>query len=1189
MKITRCFTSQGISPLAAVKFINRTSEIRNPDGTEVYKADDLEIPEQWSQVATDIIAQKYFRKNGIPVKTKKIAESGVPVWLQRSEIDLIELEKLPLDKRYRGEKSAKEVFHRLAGTWTYWGWQHKYFDTEDDAQAYYDEMVFMLANQMAAPNSPQWFNTGLNWAYGITGPAQGHHYVDPLTGEVKQSADAYSRPQPHACFILSIKDDLVGPDGIMDMWTREARLFKYGSGTGANFSKLRGFGEPLSGGGKSSVLMSFLKIGDRAAGSIKSGGTTRRAAKMVVLDVDHPDVEEFINWKVLEEQKVAALATGSKLNSHYLNKIMQACSAAVGLSLEDGADPKKNHLLAQAIADAKRARVSLNYILRVIELYKQGKRSIDFPEFDTDWQSDAYNTVSGQNSNNSIRVPDSFMHAIEHDSDWHLYWRTEIARAGKEGVAPQPCKTLKARSLFDQIGYAAWSCADPGLQFDTTINDWHTCPESGRINASNPCSEYNFLDDTACNLASLNLIKFMGEDGVLNVALFEQASRLWTLTLEISILMAQFPSANIARLSYEFRALGLGYANMGAYLMRNGIPYDSKDAIATCGAITALMHFTSLATSAEMAKEHGPFTHYNLNREAMLRVVRNHRCALYDQSKQFEQLHIKPLRVDENYCPDYLLHAARKMADVALELGNQYGYRNAQHTVLAPTGTIGLLMDCDTTGIEPDFALVKFKKLAGGGYFKIINQSVPLALSKVGYSKAQINDIITYANGSGSFTGAPYINADSLRAKGFTDEMIYKMEGLLPTAFDINFVINSWTLGKESLAKIVKVDEKQLLDPNFNLLLALGFTAEQVQEANRYICGNMTVEGAPHLLEKHLAIFDCASKCGRYGERYLSYEAHAYMMAAAQSFISGAISKTINMAHDATIEDVKNAYLLSWKLGVKAIALYRDGSKLSQALSATSEILGLGDEPIDVSHVAEKVIYRYIAKRRRLPDRRGGYTQKAKIAGNTIYLRTGEYEGGGVGEIFLDMHREGAAFRSLMNCFAIAVSLGLQYGVPLEEFVEAFVFTKFEPSGMVNGNNYIKMSTSVIDYVFRELAIAYLGRYDLAHVSPEDLQDVARNKQLEFDYEQEELVSTRLVPSRLVKVAEKKLHESEKQVGSMGGESEPTKRKDLEELVSEAKIKGYAGEPCPNCHQFTLVRNGACLKCVTCGETTGCS
>jgi len=1181
MQIERFFTKAGQDPLALINFVKRTSEIRNPDGSEVSRAENIEVPESWSQMATDILAQKYLRKSGIPVASKKVAEDDMPEWLQRAEVDQTKLAKLSLEKRVRGETSAKEVFHRLAGTWTYWAFKYKYFSDENQARTFYDELVFMLANQMAAPNSPQWFNTGLNWAYGITGPAQGHYYADPLTGEVKKSTDAYSHPQPHACFILSINDDLVNEGGIMDMWMREARLFKYGSGTGANFSKLRGYGEPLSGGGKSSGLMSFLQIGDRAAGAIKSGGTTRRAAKMVVLDLDHPDIEEFINWKVIEEQKVAALTTGSKLNSYYLNKIMQAC-AADDLLLEEKTDPKCNPILEQAILDAKKARIPSNYILRVIELFKQGFSKIEFPEYDTDWQSEAYATVSGQNSNNSVRATDEFMHALEQDGEWNLYWRTELAKANTEKRDPNPCKTLKAKALFADIAYAAWSCADPGIQFDTTINDWNTCPASGRINASNPCSEYNFLDDTACNLASINVTKFMLEDGKLNVPAFQHAVRLWTIVLEISILMAQFPSEKIAQLSYEFRSLGLGYANLGAYLMQNGIPYASKEAIAICGAITALMHCTALATSAELAQKQGPFAQYELNKNAMLRVVRNY-CRAINASDDFEELHTKPLIVDANYTPDYLLQAARAAANKALDLGKRYGYRNAQVTVIAPTGTIGLLMDCDTTGIEPDFALVKYKKLAGGGYFKIINQSVPIALQHLGYSEKQIADIIKYANGSGSLAESPHINTESLRAKGFSDAMLYKIEQLLPTAFDINFVINVWTLGAEEVQKIIKLNNTDPTNPRFNLLIELGFTSEQIQEANKYICGSMTVEGAPYLQDKHLPVFDCASKCGNYGKRFLAAQAHIYMMAAAQSFISGAISKTINMPHDATIEDVKDAYKLSWQLGIKAMAIYRDGSKLSQPLSATADLLGVEEEPIGARHIAEKVIYRYIAKRKRMPDRRGGYTQKAKIAGNTVYLRTGEYENGELGEIFLDMHREGAAFRSLMNCFAIAVSLGLQYGVPLEEYVDAFVFTKFEPSGIVNGNQHIKMATSVIDYVFRELAINYLERYELAHVKPEDLPE--KVEQLEFDYEEEELISTRLLATQ---DSEKK-GKLKAKVSTKPKIPQPEKKSDLSALIAEAKVKGYAGEPCPNCNQFTLVRNGACLKCVTCGETTGCS
>lgn len=1174
MKITRIFTKAGKDPLANIKFVKRSSEIRNLDGSAVFKLDDIEVPQSWSQVATDILAQKYFRKNGIPTKSTKVPEEGIPEWLQRTAADSKALEKLSEKKRYRGETQAREVFHRLAGTWTYWGWKGKYFDSEEDAKAYYDEMIYMLATQLGAPNSPQWFNTGLNWAYGITGPAQGHFYVDLKTGEVKQSEDAYTHPQPHACFILPIEDDLVKHTGIMNLWVREARLFKYGSGAGTNFSKIRGTGEPLSGGGKSSGLMSFLRIGDRAAGAIKSGGTTRRAAKMVCLDLNHPDIEEFINWKVIEEQKVAALVAGSKLNNFHLNNIMHAC-AVENLSLDQRTDPKVNKVLAEAIKDAKKAQIPVNYILRVIELYKQGFNSIEFPEYDTDWQSEAYNTVSGQNSNNSVRASDAFMRAVENDAKWNLYWRTELLKSTNEKRDPEPCKTLKAKELFDEIAYASWSCADPAMQYDTTINDWHTCPVSGRIYASNPCSEYNFLDNTACNLASINITGFMQDDNKLNVKAFLHATRLWTLTLEISILMAQFPSEQIAKLSYEFRSLGLGFANLGAYLMRSGIAYASKEAYAICGAITAIMHFKALETSAEMAKEFGTFKQYDLNKNDMLRVVRNHRRAVLQDDETYENLNVRPVKIAADFCPDYLFKAANKAADDALEMGNKYGFRNAQVTCIAPTGTIGLLMDCDTTGIEPDFALVKFKKLAGGGYFKIINQSVPIALQNLGYSEQQISDIILYTNGTGSFDGCPFINFESLREKGFTDDILYKLQQSLPTAFDINFAFNIWSIGKETLQNILHIDEREFSNPKFNLLQSLGFTPEQIKAANKYICGSMTLEGAPHLEAKHLPIFDCANKCGCYGQRFITYDSHIYMMAAAQPFISGAISKTINMPHNSTLEDIKNAYTIAWKLGVKAVALYRDGSKLSQPLTAANELLSeIGLEKVDIAGFAEKaVIHTMETNRHKLPDRRGGYTQKAKIAGNTVYLRTGEYEGGKLGEIFLDMHREGAAYRSLMNCFAIAVSLGLQYGVPLEEFVEAFVFTKFEPSGVVLGSKTIKMATSVIDYVFRDLAINYLGRYDLAHIKPEILAEAEKTKQLEMEIEPEHEIIPKIVPAEVPKT----------------NHMVSTKDNEISALVLEAKIKGYEGEPCPNCQQFTLVRNGSCLKCVTCGETTGCS
>ncbi|MBX3730396.1 MAG: intein-containing adenosylcobalamin-dependent ribonucleoside-diphosphate reductase [Candidatus Sumerlaeia bacterium] len=2013
MKIVRRFTTAKSDPYADIPFAKRTSRIVNPDGTVVFEARDIAVPEAWSQIAVDILAQKYFRKAGVPAALRPVPEEGVPAWLQRSE---------PADGAASGgEADARQVFHRLAGCWTYWGWKHRYFDSEDDARAYYDEMCAMLALQMAAPNSPQWFNTGLHWAYGITGPAQGHSFCDPETGELRLSENAYEHPQPHACFIQSVTDDLVNESGIMDLWTREARVFKYGSGTGTNFSAIRASGEPLSGGGKSSGLMSFLKIGDRAAGAIKSGGTTRRAAKMVILDVDHPDIVEFINWKVREEQKVAALVAGSRLVARHLKAIMAACHTVEPDMFGANCKPAENKKLRAAVRDARRNGVPENYIQRVIQLAGQGFKSLDFEEYGTDWNGEAYATVSGQNSNNSVRVTNDFLRAVEDCRPWKLHHR----------ASKQAPREIEARDLWDQIASAAWQCADPGLQFDTTINEWHTCPNSGRINASNPCvtgdtlvataqgyrriadlvgssvevvnglgqhvrvtkvfktgtkpvyelktsagyrlrltadhkvltanrgdvpacelslddvvllerpgfgresvpdcfgellgaalgdgclthgagqdhlfitlgkseqavadrllanldackrwvdscdgrttretgvvqtatslrvstsvaalltqartyavldagadgkqftdavfaldsrsqaailrglfttdgtvanygeksqyvsldstslemlrqvqllllgfgikakiyenrrvlgqqtallpdgkggmkeypvrqlhslrisrasrlifereigflpesdkarrladlnrkvaaygerlqdrvasltpcgtedvfdltepqshhfvangivvhncSEYMFLDDTACNLASLNLMKFQDPDtGQFRVDDYVHACRLWTVTLEISVAMAQFPSRRIAELSYEFRTLGLGYANLGTLLMVMGIAYDSPMALAITGALTAIMTGSSYAASAEMAREIGPFPGYKKNAAAMLRVVRNHRRAAYNApAAEYEALTVLPMGINPEYCPAYLVDAARRSWDGALDLGERHGYRNAQVSVIAPTGclvanslvttdrgimrlgrlgnvdgarwqdvnfrvltdegerraskffvngveqtrrlatscgysvqgtlkhrikvlnpttsqlewkrfadvepgdvvalamgqlageplpvnlpplgeeywtadyttrvprtmtpelaefvgyfmgdgslhakgirlcvaendadvldhlvararalfnieprisqqqgytevalhsvpltlwweacgftklppsdehsgkgylpripdsvlaandpvvygaflrglfeadgtvtngvphwsgshrefadevrtvllalgiptmtkqdtsgwgqaplyvlrmrnqaynatfnrlvgfigtrkrdavvvseacqtarkdyvylpaavidelvsvdspqrnavalarkrhagaitrraadalyretqderlehalgffydtiatnedggeqltydlsvpsnvtyfangfishnTIGLVMDCDTTGIEPDFALVKFKKLAGGGYFKIINQSVPRALAHLGYGDEQIKRIVEYARGTQTLKGAPHINPEALRKKGFTQPMIDTVEAALAGAFEIAFVFNRWTLGDDNCKTYLHLSEEQLDDPAFNLLEALGYTREEIQAANDHICGRMTVEGAPDLRAEHLPIFDCANKCGRYGTRFLDYKSHIRMMAAAQPFISGAISKTINMPNEATVDDIKEAYMLSWKMMTKANALYRDGSKLSQPLNITSDRLDAADEeetpaaePIRASDspalIAEKIVYRYIARRRKLPERRSGYTQKAWIGQHKVFLRTGEYSDGSLGEIFLDMHKEGAAFRSLMNCFAIAVSLGLQHGVPLEKYVNAFVFTRFEPNGGVRGNPYIKRATSIIDYIFRELAVSYLNRYDLAHVSPEDLRYDAMDTAA-IDYEDEEVHSERLVkadeatrPSSANRPAPsthmrpgREESSDEVDVRPLRNTAPPPKTgkpvtpADVKprstaavipqaEQVRIARLKGYEGDPCTTCGSFTLVRNGVCLKCETCGGTTGCS
>jgi ribonucleoside-diphosphate reductase alpha chain len=1203
MKFKRFYTQPDWrTPFEETNFVKRKSEIKNPDGSLVFRMDEVFVPDSWSQMSTDIIAQKYFRKAGVPAATRKIKEEGVSEWLQASEADVDALSDIEKDQQYGSEHHSRDVFHRLAGCWTYWGWKHDYFDTEDDAKIFYDELCYMLAHQMAAPNSPQWFNTGLNWAYGINGPAQGHYYVDAETGKVKPSEDAYTHPQPHACFIQSIDDDLVNEGGIMDLWVREARLFKYGSGTGSNFSKVRGEGEPLSGGGKSSGLMSFLKIGDKAAGAIKSGGTTRRAAKMVTLDLDHPDIEKYVNWKVHEERKVASMVTGSKILEKHLQKIIKLCNKPVELdgqsyNGEVSRDPLKNKELGLAIREAKKDQVPLNYIERVVQLAAQGFADLEFETYNTDWDSEAYDTVSGQNSNNSVRMPNQFMQAVKDDDEWNLYWRTEKRKAEKEGCEPKPSKTLKASELWDEISHAAWACADPGAQYHDTINEWHTCPEDGPINASNPCSEYMFLDNTACNLASLNLMKYFKTEECkeFDIESLDYASRIWTVVLELSVLMAQFPSKEIADLSYLFRTLGLGYANIGAALMVQGVPYDSEEGCAIAGALTAVMHSKAYETSAEMAAELGTFERYEDNKEHMLRVIRNHRRAAYNvDPDEYEGLTVKPMAIDAHQCPDYLVKAARKNADSMFEMGKKHGYRNAQVTVLAPTGTIGLVMDCDTTGIEPDFALVKFKKLAGGGYFKIINQSVPRALANLGYSKEEREDIILYAKGHGTLEGCPYINEESLQELGFGEEQLKAIEEALPGSFDVKFAFNQWTLGEDFCKETLGLSEEQLSDSQFDLLRYLGFSNEEIQGANDYICGTMTLEDAPHLKEEHLSVFDCANRCGRIGKRYIKPGGHIRMMAAAQPFISGGISKTINLPNEATVEDFKSAYMDSWELMLKANALYRDGSKLSQPLNSLSDVFEEieDDEELDevtaaaqddVVETAERIVKKYVHERKRLPDRRQGYTQKVKIGGQSVYLRTGEYENGQLGEIFIDMHREGAAFRSLTNCFAIAISLGLQHGVPLEEFVDAFTFTKFEPSGVVKGSPHIKMTTSVIDFIFRDLAVTYLGREDLAHVDAG------------------EMMTRKLRPSEDEKKRSKKSIDNSSSAHAEETETEPqhqpvesqsdinAQQRSYENDYERAKEMGYTGDICPECGSMTMVRNGTCQKCITCGSTTGCS
>ena len=1101
LQFSRQFTKEGVSPFDMFTYDYRTSIIKNPSGEVVFLMENVEVPKQWSQIATDILAQKYFRKAGVPQPDGSLSR----------------------------EKSSKEVAHRMAHCWRVWGERNNYFATAKDAEIFYDELVYSILNQACVPNSPQWFNTGLHEVYGITGKPQGHYYVDGKDGMLKKSTSAYERPQPHACFILSVDDDLVNDGGIMDLWVREARIFKYGSGVGTNYSSIRGEGEKLSGGGTSSGLMSFLKIGDRAAGAIKSGGTTRRAAKMVCLDLDHPEIVEFVNWKVEEEKKVAALIAAG---------------------------------------------------------------------YASDYEGEAYKTVSGQNSNNSVRIPNSFFKTLDADGDWEL-------KARGDG---HTMRTIKAKELWNQLNYAAWRCADPGTQYDTTINEWHTCPEGGPIRASNPCSEYMFLDNTACNLASVNLRKFFNEaDNSFDVAGFEHTCRLWTVVLEISVLMAQFPSKEVAQLSYDYRTLGLGYANLGSMLMVSGIPYDSEEARGIAGAITAIMTGTAYTTSAEMARFLGAFSKYELNKEHMLKVMRNHRAAAYDAMDAYVGLEIKPNGINAKYCPDYLLTAATRAWDNAVKTGEKYGYRNAQTTVIAPTGTIGLVMDCDTTGVEPDFALVKFKKLSGGGYFKIINQSVPQALRNLKYSEAELEEIVNYAKGNATLKGAPFINEVTLAAKGFLPEEIAKLNAAMGSAFEIGFVFNAFTLGVECVERLgFKPEEYN--DFEWSLLEGLGFTDEEIEAANVYICGTGTVEGAPYLKDEHLPVFDCANKCGKSGERYIHANGHIRMMSAAQPFLSGAISKTINLPNEATEADIADSYRLSWELGLKACALYRDGSKLSQPLSNKSDkkdkkvtaeenteeaglgIVDMGTLTIDdlleemnkrVQNSADTSLKRQLAmivERRSLPAKRRGFTQKAKINGQALFLRTGEYSDGTLGEIFIDMAKEGATMRSMLNCFAIAISIGLQYGVPLEEYVEKFVFTRFEPAGMVEHPN-IKTTTSIIDFMFRSLAYEYLGRNDLVHVL--DKPEIGNTGTESWD------VNSPTIGERKPELSEVRVTNN---MSNKAHRAAPSPRPVANlDAVSRANQSMQGDAPaCNTCGHIT-VRSGTCYKCLNCGNSLGCS
>ncbi len=1138
MKFTRAFTQAGISPYSLFQYEIRKSGQRN--NSDSAKNVGTEVPIGWSQTASDILSQKYLRRKEVP----QLDATGKPLLDEKGKTVL------------GGETSVRQAVDRLAGCWRHWGEQLGYFDTPEDGSAFYDDIAYMLLDQSCAPNSPQWFNTGLHWKYGITGNAQGHYYVDPKDEALKTSPDAFSRPQPHACFIQSVDDELLGENGIYSLMQREGRIFKYGSGTGTNFSAIRSSGENLQGGGSSSGLMSFLQVYDRAAGAIKSGGTTRRAAKMVCLDLDHPEIEEFIRWKSREESKVAALVAGS----HALHEVIQSIFK---LGDPNKHEEKEKNQLLDILRKGLANNIPEGLMRKALELAAQGITNYDTEILDIHFEGAAYTTVSGQNSNNSVRVPHRFMLALQEDNDWNLINRTD----GKVQ------KKLKARYLWDTIAEAAWDCADPGVQFEDTINEWNTCPNDGRIRASNPCSEYMFLDDTACNLASFNLVKFQDENGNLKIKEFEHAVRLWTTVLEISVAMAQFPSPAIAQKSYDYRTLGLGYANLGSFLMRAGIAYESDKAQAITAGITAILCGISYATSAEMASQLGAFNRYAANREAMLKVMRNHRRAAYSEEfHAYENLTVAPKGIDKQLCPKDLLLAARQAWDKALDLGTQYGYRNAQVTVLAPTGTIGLLMDCDTTGIEPDYALVKFKKLVGGGYFKIVNRSVPMALKQLGYPDDKIRQIKNYCLGSGKLENAPVINSKALRQKGFNEDKIRAIENHLPHCLTLPDAFQAYTLGAEFLTSLGLSLQTQEAGGEA-ILHSLGFTSEEIEAADIAVCGAQTLEGAPYLKLEHYAVFDCANPVGAgRGSRCISALGHLQMMASAQAFLSGAISKTVNLPREATIMEIQNIYTSAWKMMIKAVALYRDACKLSQPLNSKmpetdlisqakkslpspAREFSLAMSPEDLTRQIQTL------SRRRLPTKRGGFVQEVTVSGHKLFLRTGEYPDGTLGEIFIDMYKEGAAYRGILNCFAVLTSKALQYGVPLEELVETFTFTRFEPAGPVEGHDNIKNCTSLLDLIFRVLGLNYLGKTDFVHIKPTIT------------------APTPTSPTSPVTSIPSSQYSSVPSGGSGA----------LALGAAQAKSAGYTGESCSSCGSIRVKRNGTCIVCEDCGTTSGCS
>jgi ribonucleoside-diphosphate reductase alpha chain len=926
LRIERTFTTPGVHPFEEVQWESRDARIGHGDRV-AFEQTGVEFPTSWSQNATNIVAQKYFR-----------GQIGHP----------------------ERERSVKQMITRVAGTIASWGRERAYFASDEDAETFEAELTHILLHQMAAFNSPVWFNVGFE-----------------------------ESPQCSACFILSVKDTM---ESILAWNTKEGMIFRGGSGSGINLSNIRGSMEPLAKGGTASGPVSFMRGADSWAGTIKSGGKTRRAAKMVVLNIDHPDILDFITCKAREEEKALALRNAG---------------------------------------------------------------------FDMSIDGEGFFSIQYQNANNSVRVTDEFMRAVENDEDWRL---TERA-TGKPTGEPIP-----ARELMREIAQAAWRCADPGVQYDTTINQWHTCPNSGRINASNPCSEYMHVDDSACNLASLNLMKFRRADGTLDVAAFQHTVDIVLLAQEIVVGPSSYPTEEIGVNARAFRQLGLGYANLGAYLMSNGMPYDSDAGRETAAAITALMTGRAYRESARVAAALGPYERYGENREEHNGVMRMHRDASY--------------AIPDGACADgELLEAARRSWDEAVELGQQFGYRNAQATVLAPTGTISFLMDCDTTGVEPDFSLVKFKELVGGGQMTIVNRTVPLALQTLGYSDQQIEQIEAHVNEHGTIVGAP----------GLTDE--------------------------------------------------------------------------------HLEVFDVAV-----GERAISHMGHIKMMGAVQPFISGAISKTVNLPESATVEDIADAYTQAWKLGVKALAIYRDGSKTAQALRTDAQ--KDAPAPADVDAAVDQAVAKALAeagpRRKRMPRERQSITHKFSIGGHEGYITAGMYEDGSVGEIFLtDIGKEGSTLRGMMNSFATAISISLQYGVPLETLVQKFSYMRFEPEG-ITGNPEIPFAKSMPDYIMRWLASRFLdtdAQEELGILTP-----AVRARKAAQEAAQSVATSDTAGPAPAPKASAVAPAKSVPAAAALT-DSPP---------VVPARLQGLdLGPACSQCGGM-MQRTGSCYTCSSCGNNTGC-